>query len=107
MEFLILIAVAIISFIWGWNTRERVAIRQSSKLLEEFMVKSLETEREELIRIKIEQHDGTLYAYRYEDSSFIAQANDRQELEKRLAEKFPGKRFGCTEDNLKEIGFTL
>jgi hypothetical protein len=106
MEFLILIVVAVVSFVWGWNTRERVAMHHTNKLLEDLMTHAVQEEKEQLIRIKIEKHEGNLYAYHYENSSFIAQASDRKELEKKLAEKYPGKRFGCTEDNLKEIGFT-
>jgi hypothetical protein len=104
MEFLILIFVAIISFCWGWNLRERVVIKQTNKMFES-LAKELQDEERNLIKIKIEKHNDMLLAYHYEDSLFIAQANNRKELEDRLSEKYPGKRFGCTEDNLKEIGF--
>lgn len=104
MEFLILIVVSVISFVWGWKTRETVAIHQTNKMFETIAHK-LEEEESNLIKIKIEKHDGILFAYRYDDSMFITQASDRKELEEKLSEKYPGKRFGCTEDNLKEIGF--
>lgn len=106
MDILILIGVTIIAFTWGWNTREQVAQRQNRKFFEKLVEKAQE-EQEQLVRIKIEKHEGILYAYQYEDSLFIAQANDRKELESKLAEKFPGKRFGCSEENLKEVGFKL
>ena len=105
MDILILIGVAIVAFMWGWNTRETVAQHQNRKFFKKLVEQSKE-EQEQLIRIKIEKHDGVLYAYQSEDSLFIAQANDRKELEEKLSQKYPGKRFGCSEENLKEVGFT-
>lgn len=105
MEFLILLGVALVSFMWGWNTREAVARIQNRKFFEK-LVEQAEEEHEQLVRIKIERHDGMLFAYHAENSLFIAQANDRKELEEKLCEKFPGKRFGCSEENLREVGFT-
>lgn len=104
MDFLILAGVAIVSFIWGWNTRERVAIIQSNKLLKQ-LSEEVEEQQENVIRIKIEKHEGVLYAYHYDNSLFIAQADCKEDLEKKLSEKFPGKTFGCSSDNLKDIGF--
>lgn len=105
MEFLILIGVAVISFVWGWNFREAVAQRQNRRMFERMVENAIE-EREQLIRIKIEKHNGVFFVYHEENSLFITQANDKKELEEKLCEKFPGKRFGCSEENLKEIGFT-
>ncbi len=106
MDFLILFLVAVVSFVWGWNTRERVAIRQSDRFFENLVKKEIE-EQENLIRIKIEKHNGMLFAYHSENSLFIAQANGKEELEEILKQKFPGRRFGCSEENLKEGGFIL
>jgi hypothetical protein len=47
-----------------------------------------------------------LFAYHKDNSQFITQASDRKELEKKLAELYPGKTFGVTPQNLIEIGFT-
>ncbi len=105
MEFFILIGVAIISFMWGWNSREFIAIRKTSRLLEELAEEHQQEQKENLFKITLEKHDGILFAYALEDGQFIAQGNSREELEKRLAERLPGKRFGCTEENLKEVGF--
>lgn len=106
MDFLILFLVAVVSFVWGWNTRERVAIRQSNRFFENLAKREIE-EQQNLIRIKIEKHNGVLFAYHSDNSLFIAQANNKQELEEKLVELFPGRRFGCSEENLKEVGFIL
>jgi hypothetical protein len=37
---------------------------------------------------------------------FIVQAKNRPELEEKLENLYPGKKFGATPANLKEIGFS-
>lgn len=106
MDILILIGVAIIAFTWGWNTRESVAQYQNRKFFRKLAEQAVEEKVDNLVRIKIEKHEGVLYAYQFDNSMFIAQAYDRKELEQKLSEIFPGKRFGCSEENLKDIGFT-
>jgi len=46
-----------------------------------------------------------LFAYHKDNSRFIAQASTRNELEQKLNEAYPGKRFGVSHTNLLEIGF--
>jgi len=106
MEFLILILV-VVSFFWGYSFRERVAIYKTHQFLKIFR-EELESQKEKqkaLIRIKIEKERNTFYVYDSQNSKFITQGNTKEELEKNLAKIFPGKKFGCTEDNLIKIGF--
>jgi hypothetical protein len=105
MEILIVVGSIIIGFSLGWNLRERVAVVQANRLLAQLQEVEEDTS-EEVIRITIEKDRDTLFAYHKDNSQFIAQAKDRAELEKKLAELFPGKRFGVTPENLIEIGFT-
>lgn len=103
MEFLILGFVFMLGSYFGWVFREKTAAYHVKKLLE-----SLEQEEEEesiIMKIVIEKHNDTLFAYEKETSAFIAQAKDREELEKKLSEAYPGKSFGVTPKNLSEIGF--
>ena len=104
MEFLILFVVLIIGIHWGWNAREAVAKRRADLLLSKLEQMEEETV-EDIIRITIEKDNGVLFAYYEHDSLFIAQANSREELENKLKELFPGKRFGCSPENLKQCGF--
>lgn len=102
--FLIFLQIAIPLFIgisWGWNAREAVAKKKIDKIFQEIE----EHEEQEVVRIVIEKHNDILFAYNEKDSRFITQANTRQELEDNLRKAFPGKKFGCSEQNLKEIGF--
>jgi hypothetical protein len=105
MEIFIVVGSVIIGFSLGWNLRERVAVVQANRLLAQLQEVEEDTS-EEVIRITIEKDRDTLFAYHKDNSQFIAQAKDRAELEKKLAELFPGKRFGVTPENLIEIGFT-
>lgn len=105
MEILIVVGTLIVGFSLGWNLRERVAIVKANRLLAE-LEQSDEEYTEEVIKITIEKDKDTLFAYHKDNSQFITQAKDREELEKKLAELFPGKKFGVTPENLIEIGFT-
>jgi len=106
MDILILVGAVIIGFSIGWNLRERVAIVKANRMLAD-IEQELEQETDpEVIRITIEKHNDMLFAYHKDSSQFITQANDRKELETKLAELYPGKTFGVTPKNLIEIGFT-
>jgi hypothetical protein len=106
MDILIVVGAVIIGFSIGWNLRERVAVVKAHKMLAE-IEQELEQETDpEVVKITIEKDNGVLFAYHKDSSQFITQANDRKELEKKLSELFPGKRFGVTPKNLIEIGFT-
>ena len=106
MEIFIVVGSLIVGFSFGWNLRERVAVVKANKLLAEMQQLEDEEESEDIIRLTIEKHGDTLFAYHKDSSQFIAQALNREELELKLAELFPGKKFGVTPKNLIEIGFT-
>ena len=106
MEFFIVVGLLFVGFTLGWNLRERVAVVKANQLLAQLEQQVEEEATEEVIRITIEKDRDTLFAYHKDSSQFITQARDRAELEKKLAELFPGKRFGVTPQNLIEIGFT-
>jgi hypothetical protein len=106
MDILILFGVMIIGFSLGWNLREKLAIIKTNKLLAEIEQDLDQDTNQEVIQITIEKDNGILFAYHKDSSQFITQASDRKELEKKLAELFPGKTFGVTPKNLIEIGFT-
>jgi hypothetical protein len=106
MDILILFVAMIIGFSLGWNLREKLAVIKTNRLLAEIEQDLDQDTNQEVIQITIEKDNGILFAYHKDSSQFITQANDRKELEKKLAELFPGKTFGVTPKNLIEIGFT-
>jgi glutamate-1-semialdehyde aminotransferase len=105
VEIIALIVVGVMSFIAGWNTRERVAEQRMNEVLANVSENIQEHIKETVIRISIERHNNTFYVYNLDDKSFMGQGATRSELEKVLAEKYPGKSFAATHENLVEMGF--
>jgi hypothetical protein len=105
MDFLFLILAIAVGFVWGYTFREKVAIRKTQLLLKMFEEEVEKEEKQSVIKIKIEKEKDTFYVYDFSTNKFITQANTRDELEDNLAKIFPGKKFGCTKENLIEIGF--
>jgi hypothetical protein len=106
MDILIVVGAVIIGFSIGWNLRERVAVVKAHRMLDEIEQELEQDTNPEVVKITIEKDNGILFAYHKDSSQFITQASDRKELEKKLAELYPGKTFGVTPQNLIEIGFT-
>lgn len=105
-EIVILIGVFIASWLWGavygWQARER----QAERVLKEFVGKMAAQETdEELTHIVIEKQGETLYVYDRDTMTFMAQGKNRDEVETVLKERFPGKKFACSEKTLVELGF--
>lgn len=94
--------VAIIAFWFGWSLRQAVALWKLGQF-----AKQLEQEieqQEKQIPISIEKHNDQFFVYD-ENSNFLVQGVNREEIEKKLSSMFPGKNFACNKDNLKEVGF--
>lgn len=104
-EFIALIVVGMISFVAGWNTRERVAERRMNEVLSNVSENIQEHIKQTVIRISIEKHNNHFYVYNLDDKTFMGQGATRSELEKLLADKYPGKSFAATHENLVEMGF--
>jgi hypothetical protein len=106
MEFILLAVLIFVVWIMGavsgWNAREKYAKQQIDKLFEQIE----EVEDEELIHIVIEKHNDMLFVYDKDTKQFMAQGSSKEDVEKVLVERFPGKRFACTESILKEVGFS-
>jgi hypothetical protein len=106
MDILIVVGALIVGISFGWNLHERIVAVKASRMLAEIEKQIKEESDADVIKITIEKDNGILFAYHKETSQFITQAKDRKELEKKLAELYPGKTFGVTPQNLSEIGFT-
>jgi hypothetical protein len=107
MEILILFAAMFVGVLFGWDLRERYASHQIKRFLKEVEEAKVEENDsdEPKIPITIEKHNNHFYVYNKENNQFMGQAGSREELEAVLMERFPGKRFACSEETLKEIGF--
>ena len=119
MEYFI---VGIFAFVVGWKLGMEVHARIFAKMLEELgvteedldgLIKNLKKEQgeepvsqeeieEELLEeipVKIEQHQGQLYAFRVDNDAFLGQGADRESLIKRLTETMNGVRLTISEEN--------
>lgn len=118
MEYII---VGVVAFIVGWRLSHHTSALLFSKILEELGVtekqldalikkagnkeessatpEEIEEELLEEIEVKIESHQGQLYAFRVEDDKFLGQGADRESLVKRLAESMTGVRLIIREEN--------
>jgi hypothetical protein len=103
-QFVIIFLIFVAGFIFGWESRERAAKKTVERLLDQ-MEDELDKEKQNGINIKIERNGDFLYVFDSNTDAFMGQATNRMDLEKVLGEKFPGKRFFATSDNLKEVGF--
>ena len=105
MEIILLVVFTFVVWIMGavsgWNAREKHAKQQ----MEKFFAHVDEAEEEEQIHIIIEKHNDMLFVYDKDTKQFMAQGSSKEDVEKILVERFPGKRFACNESILKEVGF--
>jgi hypothetical protein len=108
MEIILLVVFTFVVWIMGavsgWNAREKHAknqVEKHFKNIQEFV----EEQEEEQIHIIIEKHNDMLFVYDKDTKQFMAQGSSKEDVEKVLVERFPGKRFACHESTLKEVGF--
>jgi hypothetical protein len=108
MEIILLVVFTFIVWMMGavsgWNARERHAKTQVEKHFQNIQ-EFVEEQEEEQIHIIIEKHNDMLYVYDKDTKQFMAQGSSKEDVEKILVERFPGKRFACQESILKEVGF--
>lgn len=115
LAYVIVLAVGIVVGIWAANVFHRVMIKMvlkemgidSHEKLKKFttelqedlrkrdpeayaaLMRDIAEEREqEVIRVRLEQHQGILFAYRESDSQFLGQGNTREDLIKSMGHRF-------------------
>ena len=92
----------LIGFIIGWVLRERWAIRKLNNMLGDMNIEIASMEDDNKIQIDIELKDSMIYIYNKETSMYLAHGATKDVVESMLLEKFPGKKFAAsTEDLLK------
>ncbi len=102
--FVMAIVVALVyltGFKRGYDAREQEAIRKLDGLMDAFA----EQEKENTIRVKIERVDDTFFVYNEDNSSFMAQGKNKNEIARILKERFPDKKFAASEENMRQVGF--
>ena len=108
MEIILLVVFTFVVWIMGavsgWNAREKHAKSQVEKHFHNIQ-QFVEEQEEDQIHIIIEKHNDMLFVYDKDTKQFMAQGSSKEDVEKILVERFPGKRFACHESTLKEVGF--
>jgi hypothetical protein len=103
IEIIAVAVVGVLGFFSGWKAREETAVRRMNEILGE--VQASDDDFPDVIKIVIEKYNNVYYVYDLENKFFMAQGNTRKELERVLAEKYPGKTFAASSSNLSEMGF--
>jgi hypothetical protein len=92
--------------IFGWYAREWYAMRKVEKLMDSFGDNMLDEFKKKVIDITIEKSGDLFYVYRKDDGTFLAQGTDIEKLSDILVEKFPGKLFNCSPEDLAALEAT-
>ena len=71
-----------------------------NRLVDELEKESEPSRSDDLMAIKIEEHEGNVFAYREDDKLYLAHSDTAKDLMNQLREKFPGKNFAADEDSV-------
>lgn len=105
MDILFALIIFIVGVSYGWHLREKVAEHKMHKMME--TMEHLQEEEDDRIPVKVERVDEQFMVYDEINGQFMAQGNTWSDIENRLIERFPGKRFRASIENLKEMGIKL
>jgi hypothetical protein len=97
------IIVGLIFFFIGWKAREIRAFVVIDKMVKDISENSLEEFKENIINIRVERHDGKFFIYERDDGSYLAHGETRKMLEDILNERFPGKMFNASEEDIRKL----
>lgn len=104
MEEVAILIFGIVCFLFGWHLREAMAKRRIERYLDEMKRETIEDLKKDMINITVDfTDDGTIFVYAKEDGAYLAHGKTRDQLEDILGEKFPGKMFNATPDDLKKL----
>lgn len=90
----------------GWFSREWYAMRKVEKLMNSFGDNMLDEFKKKVVDITIEKSGDFFFVYRKDDGTFLAQGTDIEKLSDILVEKFPGKLFNCSPEDLAALEAT-
>jgi hypothetical protein len=104
MEFLVVLTVMFaLGFFVGWRAREQTAVNRIKEFEDQLNETMIEEFKSKVIDINVEDHDGVFYVYKKEDGTYLAHGPTMESLEDILTEKFPGKMFNATPDDLERL----
>lgn len=86
--------------LYGWHAHERMVNRNIRNFIHDIR----EDFTSNVIQIKIERHQDTMYVYDLKTNNFMAQGKNEKELTEILRSKFPGKSFAASQKDIEESG---
>lgn len=98
--------IAIIGFVVGWFAREWYAVRKIDELIDTMNNKMVEEFKSKVVDVTVEKSNGIFYIYRKDDGTFLGQGPDIDKLSDILSEKFPGKLFNVSPEELAALEAT-
>jgi len=96
------IVLFVIIFFLGWWGREWSAKRQVDAMLKEIAEEETAVVDGNKIRITVEKHDGCFYIYD-RSGTYLSHGESFDIVEAILKEKFPGKLFAASEEDLAKL----
>lgn len=104
MDDSIYLIILVIGIIIGWNMREALARRRVERVLNEMTQDSIESILENIINVRCEFHDdGLIFIYDREKGTYLGHAENAEKLTTMMTEKFPGKYFNVTPEDLEKL----
>lgn len=104
MEALIIVFIfGFICVLIGWKAREYHAMKAISKAVNEITENTIEEFKSKVVNICVEDHGGQFFIYAKDDGSYLAHAKTKTLLEDILNEKFPGKLFNASPEDLEKL----
>jgi hypothetical protein len=97
MEYLVLLTVAVVAFYIGFKVSSLVSAKAFSDILQELGVSASSlkqlmevensSETELALKVRVEEVEGVLYAYRDDTGEFITQATSTEDITTKVAER--------------------
>lgn len=104
MEYLIAFIIAFALAFWlGWKLREVYAMRIMNKFSEKYANNLAESFKKDVVDISVEHTNGCFFIYNRNDGTYLAHGESMSKLEDILSEKFPGKLFNATPEDLEKL----
>ena len=102
IDYLLYVVVWIMGAVWGWYARERHAERTINRFIDR-VTEQVQEQKESLVPITVEKHNGVLYIYNKENNEFMGQGLTRKEVEEVLSKRYPDQRFMATPEDLRVL----
>ena len=89
-----------LGFTVGWYAHQRMVHLRINAIMQR-LEKGI---TDNVIEVRIERHDDSIYVYRADNYEFMAKGINGGELGKELASRFPGKSFAAPREQIEKSG---